>query len=117
MTPIGLLGRLKALGIKLERHNDKIKVDAPKGTLTSEIKQSIVAHKSALLEILTLPANVPNVPNVPCWNCKSARLWKRPSDGGWVCAVCHPPLPDCAIVEFATRKATYDRMAREGQAL
>ena len=39
-----------------------------------------------------------------CWACKQKRFWRRPSDGAWVCAVCHPPLPHCAVIDFSLKE-------------
>lgn len=40
---------------------------------------------------------------VPCPNCNFSRFWRRPLDGTWVCAICHPSLPNCGILDFASQ--------------
>ncbi len=48
-----LLIKLARLGIRLRVENQALKVQAPKGSLTAELKQSLAVHKAALINQLT----------------------------------------------------------------
>jgi len=47
-----LLRDLRRLGIRLEYHGDKLRVDAPADIWTEELRDKIAQHKAALLELL-----------------------------------------------------------------
>lgn len=47
-----LLRNLSRLGIRLECHGDKLRVDAPADVWTEELRDEIAKHKAALLELL-----------------------------------------------------------------
>lgn len=62
-----LLNTLSNQGVKLAANGDSLAVDAPQGVLTSELRDSLIEHKSEILELLrqnslnstTLPTIVP----------------------------------------------------------
>src|SRR6266487_542417 len=55
MTTLELLSDLKNLDIHLECVGDKLRVDAPKGALTPELRTILVEQKTALLALLSGP--------------------------------------------------------------
>ncbi|MGL4618100.1 amino acid adenylation domain-containing protein [Chroococcidiopsis sp.] len=62
-----LLNALSNQGVKLAANGDSLAVDAPKGVLTTELRDSLIQHKAEILELLrqnslnhtTLPTIVP----------------------------------------------------------
>jgi len=67
----GLLERLARLGVKVTLEGDRLKLDAPKGSIDEALRQQIMALKPALVEVLrTVPVVVSAqgaraTPNVP----------------------------------------------------
>ncbi len=55
MTTLELLSDLQNLDIHLERAGDKLRVDAPKGALTPELRAILLEQKAALLALLSGP--------------------------------------------------------------
>jgi hypothetical protein len=87
------LATLHDLGVILSVESGRLKVDAPRGALTPELRQEIAARKEALLGLLRrlpedagAPEDAP--PDFACIY-RHPALWRRP-DGGWACGVCHP---------------------------
>ncbi|CBL45097.1 Non-ribosomal peptide synthase [gamma proteobacterium HdN1] len=52
MTVVELISRLGAAGIKLWLEDDQLKFKAPKGALTAELKDALVAAKAQVIEFL-----------------------------------------------------------------
>ncbi len=52
MSVHSLLNTLSQQGIKLSFNQDSLLIDAPKGALTTELRQSLTEHKIALLDLL-----------------------------------------------------------------
>ena len=53
MTAHELLTQLRAKGVELKTSgDDRLVIDAPKGTVTEELRSALAAHKIELLEIL-----------------------------------------------------------------
>jgi hypothetical protein len=50
-----LITELSKQGVILEAENDGLRIDAPKGVLTSELRQELVEHKQAILTLLSPP--------------------------------------------------------------
>src|SRR5262245_36724393 len=66
MTAQDLLSQLRAKGVEVSRSgDDRLVIDAPKGTITDELRKSLAAHKAELLEILRQPAMVEPEPEPP----------------------------------------------------
>ena len=59
MSPHRLLADLRQQGVTLERRGDRLRVDAPQGVLTPEIRADLVAHKAAILQVLASPPTEP----------------------------------------------------------
>lgn len=51
------LSEARSLGIVLSRNDDRLRVDAPKGSLTTDLRSHLVAHKSELLAIIDAAAS------------------------------------------------------------
>jgi hypothetical protein len=52
MTASDLLVFIRSLGIELQVDGDKLHYHAPRGTMTPELRATIVEHKAALIEML-----------------------------------------------------------------
>src|SRR4051812_44018644 len=63
MTAHQLLSQLRAKGVELNASGDgRLVIDAPKGTITEDLRGSLATHKAELLEILQRPAVPAPVP-------------------------------------------------------
>jgi amino acid adenylation domain-containing protein len=54
-----LLNTLSNQGVKLAANGDSLAVDAPKGVLTSELRDSLIEHKAEILELLRQNSLIP----------------------------------------------------------
>lgn len=64
MTLAELLAAIRARGIELEAHGDRLKCRAPEGTLTPALSDAIREHKSQLLSILAdSPGTATEIPD------------------------------------------------------
>jgi TubC N-terminal docking domain len=52
MTPLELLTTLHGLGVTLTPWVDRLRVDAPAGVLTDDLRQALRTHKTALLDLV-----------------------------------------------------------------
>ncbi len=52
MNTLDLLAELKRLNVKLSLAGDKLRLEAPAGILTPQLKQAIKQHKPALIALL-----------------------------------------------------------------
>ena len=77
MTPGRTLNVVRSLGVTLKVLGDRLHVDAPKGVLTSELRQALVDNKSEIIQALSRrcncdpmagPANV-GPKHKPCRTC------------------------------------------------
>ena len=63
MTAHELLSELRAKGVEVSSSGDgRLVIDAPKGTITEDLRSSLSAHKSELLKILETQAIVDSSP-------------------------------------------------------
>lgn len=82
-------------GIDFEIHGDKLKVIAPKGSVTPELKQLIETSKQTIMTaIQEYAANIePSSgiakPSGPCPRCGSG-WWYQEVSQSWMCIKCHP---------------------------
>jgi len=53
MTPLDLLAELKRLKVKVSLAGDRLRLDAPAGVLTPELKGAVQQHKPALMALLS----------------------------------------------------------------
>jgi hypothetical protein len=59
-----LITELSKQGVILEAENDGLRIDAPKGVLTSELRQSLTEQKQAILTLLSQPSPIGAAPTV-----------------------------------------------------
>ncbi len=52
MTAVELLSDLRARGVRVEVNGDRLRIDAPRGALNQETKESLARHKAELLALL-----------------------------------------------------------------
>jgi hypothetical protein len=52
MTPLDLLAELERRNVKISLAGDKLRLEAPAGILTPQLKQAIKQHKPALIALL-----------------------------------------------------------------
>ena len=64
MKPGDLLNQLQALGVVLIADGDRLRVNAPAGALTPELRQALATQKSALLRLLSRSAGA-SAPGCP----------------------------------------------------
>ncbi|HOK32545.1 MAG TPA: hypothetical protein PKX69_10730, partial [Limnochordia bacterium] len=79
---------------------DKLRIDAPAGALTPDLKEALRQHKPALVALFKERAR----PDV-CRVCHSAKWWIG-KHGGRVCGVCHPPADDSLVKQRLTAPAS-----------
>jgi hypothetical protein len=69
MTSVELLQTLQGKGVSLAIQGDRLRVDAPVGVLTPEMREVIAAHKTSLMTLMsqrhTEPTQLPLVADVP----------------------------------------------------
>jgi hypothetical protein len=64
MTAAGLVDLMSHLGVRLSAAEGRLRVDAPAGVLTEELRAALVEHKPAILAILAGPPAEPD-PEAP----------------------------------------------------
>jgi hypothetical protein len=52
VTPETLVAELKAQGVQLSARGDRLRVEAPPGVLTPEVRQALTDRKAAILALL-----------------------------------------------------------------
>lgn len=117
MEPAALLQKLREIGCELRPEGDRLRVRAPAGVLTDELRSLIREHKGELLHLLSageagrVVTRCPPVPRITlalslqpdgtCYVCKGSRWWLS-RYGVLICAQCHPP----AVPEMVARWVT-----------
>jgi hypothetical protein len=66
MTALDLLGTLHARGATISLSGDRIHVNAPKGTLTPDLLDSLAANKSQLIRLLNSQVEFISCPGDNC---------------------------------------------------
>jgi hypothetical protein len=97
MTPGDFLTHLRGLGVELTPDGENVRVRAPGGALTAELRQGLASEKAALLYLLRVERGL-------CVGCGAAD-WVVSlvgSDGGRTCAA-------CAIGRTAARRSRVDQ--------
>jgi hypothetical protein len=71
MTLVEIVTMLRSHDVLLTACGDRLRVDAPAGVVSDEMRQAIHQHKAALLALLTPERRIP-LPRypAPCWRCK-----------------------------------------------
>src|SRR5215475_13378592 len=63
MTAQELLSKLRAKGVEVSASgDDRLVIDAPRGTINEELRSSLAAHKAELLELLKKQNTVASLP-------------------------------------------------------
>src|SRR5215218_5386307 len=58
MTPRDLLAELTTLGVRLTVQGERLRVQAPTGVLTDELRQAMTRCKAELMELLSGPNEI-----------------------------------------------------------
>jgi hypothetical protein len=71
MTLPNLLAELYRLGVKIVINGEELKLRAPRGVVTDELRQAVAAHKQVIVEGFgegTYPdETLPDVIKIPAW--------------------------------------------------
>ena len=70
MTACELLATLTALGATVRAREDRLRIEAPSGALTPELRSALAEQKPALLDLLREPPQVRPL-HLLCAGCKS----------------------------------------------
>ncbi|MBI4491367.1 MAG: hypothetical protein HY690_01050 [Chloroflexi bacterium] len=100
MSATALLERLSTADVRLRVDGEHLRVNAPKGALTPELKAELLAHKPELLRILadqqlaTVAAPVLLLPADMGGYCPTHRRWlSYPEQRAGACTWCRTGLP------------------------
>jgi hypothetical protein len=123
MSPAVLLQKLREIGCELRPEGDRLRVRAPAGVLTDELRSLIREHKAELLRLLSAgsrgqeearPSPASGIAlalslqdDGTCYCCKGSRWWLS-RYGVLMCATCHPP----AALELVARWVDREEAAR-----
>jgi len=80
MSADQILSIIRKKGIVLEVQGNDIKCQAPTGTLTPDLIESMRSHKPEILTILT---SFKQPKSGECENCPAAGLWDFKGPGSW----------------------------------
>ena len=58
MTTSRLLGDLRALGVRVKASGDRLRIYAPRGVLTAELRAALVRYKTELLRMIKQPSDL-----------------------------------------------------------
>ncbi len=93
---------LEARGVRFGLRVGRLVLDAPRGVLTTDDRDEIVARKGEIERLVRAacepaPSSTPTPREEPrpaarCYMCATL-TWRQRPDGGWVCGVCHPLTP------------------------
>lgn len=113
MTAAALMAGLAARGIRVTAQGETLRVDAPRGMLTTADREALLAHKATLLAGLRARFRATiaigeswadDVPDGPCGLCGHPPLcwvedWPTVGEIRWLCAICAAwPTPSLAEV-------------------
>lgn len=118
MDAVALLRTLREAGCELQAEGDRLRVNAPKGVLTDELRSLIRQHKPELLRLLapvkasrieesaTLPLSGVTFAlslrrDGTCYVCGGSRWWLSVY-GVLVCCLCHPPPAPELVSRYLT---------------
>lgn len=99
MTAIELLAQLRGRGVIIEAKGERLRVEAPKGAMTPELREALTAHKLEVLALTTIAedeiawrvaAMLPQIPNSGPVPFLIARQVANAEPGG--CHSCGEPL-------------------------
>ena len=72
MTAAALIHQLAVAGVALEVRDGKLRVDAPEGAITPDMREQLTRHKAAMLELL---APTPAATKGQCYKCGQPVTW------------------------------------------
>src|SRR4051794_21623531 len=106
MTAQALLERLVELDVHLAARDGRLAIDAPVGTVSSELRRELMEHKSELLVLLGPPVMVPPVEHVApscepsghCLDCGQPSVRSRTP-----CTACARPVVPAAAPDAEPR--------------
>lgn len=104
MEILKLLEQASAAGFTVRVEGDQLVVRGPRGH--EAFVHALAARKDEVIAVLRRTHH----PAEPCFACGGVRFWQR-SDGGWVCATCHP-APVEHIHEVIIARQLRDELAR-----
>ena len=52
MTALDLLTKLRSCGVAIEANGDRLKIDAPKGVITPELREALATNKTEIIALL-----------------------------------------------------------------
>lgn len=95
MRLLELLTELTGLGVSFELKcsGECLKVVAPKGTLTDEIRGALRMHKETILALQQY------LRDEGCHCCKGSRFWLS-TQRTVICGACHPPAAPSLVNEW-----------------
>jgi len=90
-----LLKELVCRGVifELASGGERLKIVAPKGTITDEIRQVLGMHKEAILSLQRYRRDG------GCYCCKGSRFWLS-TQRTVICGACHPPAAPSLVAEW-----------------
>jgi TubC N-terminal docking domain len=93
MNAVELITELRSLGVALEAEGDRLRIEAPKGAVTPELREALTASKDEVIRLLALRRQSVTVSESvgPCPHCGSPLL------------VSSHPLKDEICVQCPTR--------------
>lgn len=103
MTAEAILERLRSLGASVSLAGDKLRVEAPAGVLTPDLKAALIEHKAELVRLLRPVVN--DLPPPVCDRCGGALFWQSIAYGPWTCARCHPPHTRRVVARWSSPEA------------
>lgn len=101
MTARTVFDRLYCLGASVSVVEDKLRVEAPAGVLTPDLKTALIEYKAALIALLRQRVEEDGMPKAPCSRCGGRRFWISRAHGPPTCAACWPP-PKNAVWRWIT---------------
>ncbi len=123
MNAVELLTELSMLGVVLEAKGERLKVDAPKGAVTVELREALMAHKAEVLVLLRsfeyeiswrVQAMLPQIPDIGLIPFLFMRELAKPHTN--CCLSCGEPLRDalyrCLLCDRAANLALELSMRR-----
>jgi hypothetical protein len=132
MTPTALIVDLEARGVRLMAVGQTLRVDAPRGVLTTADREALRAHKAAILAVLRVDAPRATaaaddswadcVPDGPCGLCghqplAEVRDWPVPGAARWLCLACAVrPVPSLEAVYASLSVDEHRRLVDEARA-
>jgi len=92
MSAAALLRQLNVAGVALEVCDGKLRVNAPRGAITADLREQLARHKAAVLELLMVSVDDEGLPDVPCV-CGGRSFWRPDRNVSWRCLACSPDAP------------------------